>query len=291
VVAVVSQPDRPRGRGRHASPSPVAALALRSGIALLRPERVGERETLDALRACAPDLGVVVAFGQFLPKAVRELPSRGYTINGHASLLPALRGAAPIPRAILAGLRETGISVMRVEREMDGGPVAFARATPIGEEESAGELELRLAGLAAEVISEAVEAVADGSIRWTPQDEARATVAPKLEPHESWLDFRESAPLLARRVRALSPRPAARTTLCGETLRILDARALSGRADALPGTVRLSAGPVLRVATGDGWLVLLSLQRAGGRPLAAEDFLRGRAIADGALLGAGDAST
>jgi methionyl-tRNA formyltransferase len=291
VVAVVSQPDRPRGRGRHPSPSPVAALALRSGIALLRPERVGEPETLDALRASAPDLGVVVAFGQFLPKAVRELPSMGYTINGHASLLPALRGAAPIPRAILAGMRETGISVMRVEREMDGGPVAFARATPIGEAESAGELEARLAELAAEVISEAVEAVAHGSVRWTPQDEARASFAPKLEPHETWLDFREPAPLLVRRVRALSPRPGSRTTLSGETLRILAARALSGRADALPGTVRLSGEPVLRVATGDGWLVPLLLQRAGGRPLAAADFLRGRAIADGAVLGgAEDAS-
>jgi methionyl-tRNA formyltransferase len=290
VVAVVSQPDRPRGRGRQPSPSPVAALALRSGIALLRPERVGEPETLDALGACAPDLGVVVAFGQFLPKAVRELPSVGYTINGHASLLPALRGAAPIPRAILAGMRETGISVMRVEREMDAGPVAFARATPIGEEESAGELEARLAELAAEMISEAVEAVAHGRIRWTPQDEARASFAPKLEPQETWLDFREPAPLLARRVRALSPRPGARTTLCGETLRILAARALAGRADALPGTVRLSGEPVLRVATGDGWLVPLLLQRAGGRPLAAADFLRGRAIADGAVLGAEDAN-
>jgi len=290
VVAVVSQPDRPRGRGRHPSPSPVAALALRSGITVLRPERVGEGETLKALRAAAPDLGVVVAFGQFLPKGVRELPSVGYTVNGHASLLPALRGAAPIPRAILSGIPETGISVMRVEREMDAGPVAFSRATPIGDEESAGELEARLAGLAAEALSEAVEAVADGSIRWTPQDEARASFAPKLEPHEVWLDFREPAPLLARRIRALSPRPGARTTLCGEALRILSARALSGRTVALPGTVRLSDEPVLRIATGDGWLVPLLLQRAGGRPLGAADFLRGRAIADGAVLGTEGAS-
>jgi len=263
----------------------VAALALRSGVALLRPERVGDRETLEALRAAAPDLGVVVAFGQFLPKAVRELPSVGYTINGHASLLPELRGAAPIPRAILAGMRKTGISVMRVEREMDGGPVAFARATPIGDEESAGELEARLAGLAAEAIAEAVEAVADGSIRWTPQDEARATFAPKLEPDEGWLDFQEPAPLLARRVRALSPRPGARTTLGGAALRILAARALSGRVDALPGTVRLGGEAELRIATGEGWLAPLLMQRAGGRPLGAAEFLRGRAIADGAVLG------
>lgn len=286
VVAVVSQPDRPRGRGLKASPSPVAALALRSEIALLRPERVGDGETVEVLRTAKPDLGVVVAFGQFLPKAVRELPSVGYTINGHASLLPELRGAAPIPRAILAGMRETGVSVMRVEREMDGGPVAFSRATPIGDEESAGELEARLAALAADAIAEAVEAVADGSIRWTPQDEARATFAPKLEPGEAWLDFRESASLLVRRVRALSPHPGARTTLCGEMLRILAARALSGKADARPGTVRLGGEAALRIATGEGWLAPLRMQRAGGRPLGTADFLRGRAISDGAVLGA-----
>ena len=285
MVVVVSQPDRPRGRGRHPAPSPVAALALRSELTLLRPERVGGAETLEALRAAAPDLGVVVAFGQFLPKAVRELPAVGYTINGHASLLPALRGAAPIPRAILAGMRETGISVMRVEREMDSGPVAFARATPIGEEETAGELEARLAQLAAEMIDQAVEAVAEGSIRWTPQDGTRASFAPKLELEEAVLDFREPAPLLARRVRALSPRPGARTTLLGETLRILAARALSGSAAAPPGTVRVGGEMVLRIATGEGWLVPLVLQRAGGRPLGAADFLRGRAIADGAVLG------
>jgi len=290
VVAVVSQPDRPRGRGRHLSPSPVAALALHAGRTLLRPEHVGDAPTLETLRAADPDLGVVVAFGQFLPKSVRELPSLGYTINGHASLLPELRGAAPIPRALLAGLRETGITVMRVEREMDAGPVAFSRATPILDDESAGELEARLAKLAAEALSEAVEAIADGSIRWTPQDATRASFAPKLERHESWLDFREPAPLLARRVRALSPRPGAHTTLCGETLRILAARPLPGPTDALPGTVRLSGEPALRIATGEGWLAPLRIQRAGGRPLEAAEFVRGRAIADGAVLGEARAS-
>ena len=284
-MAVVSQPDRPRGRGRHASPSPIAAFALRSGLSLLRPERVGEAGTLEALRAAAPDLGVVVAFGQFLPKAVRELPSVGYTVNGHASLLPELRGAAPIPRAILAGLRETGISVMRVEREMDAGPVAFAYRTPIGEEENAGELEARLAALAAEAMAQAVDAISDGTIRWTPQDEGRASLAPKLEAHELWLDFREPAPLLARRVRALSPRPGARTSFGGETLRILAARALLEPANPLPGTVHVRENGVLQIATGEGWLVPLLLQRAGGRPVGAADFLRGRAIADGAVLG------
>jgi methionyl-tRNA formyltransferase len=246
---------------------------------------VGDPEVLQALREAAPDLGVVVAFGQFLPKTVRELPKLGYTINGHASLLPALRGAAPIPRAILEGLPETGVTVMRVEREMDAGPVAFSRKTPVGDDENAGELEVRLSVLAAEVLSEAVEAVAQGTIRWAPQDASRASFAPKLEPDESWLDFREAAPILARRVRAFSPRPGARTTLGGELLRILAAHPLPGRVELLPGTVRLAGDPMLQIATGEGWLAPLLLQRAGGRPLAAADFLRGRAIPDGAVLG------
>jgi methionyl-tRNA formyltransferase len=182
-------------------------------------------------------------------------------------------------------MRETGISVMRVEREMDTGAVARAYPTAIGDEESAGELEARLAGIAAEAMAQAVDAIADGTIRWTPQDETRASFAPKLEPQELWLDFREPALRVARRVRALSPRPGARTTLGDETLRVLAARTLSERSDALPGTVRVGTEGVLRIATGQGWLLPLVLQRAGGRPLATADFLHGRAIADGAVLG------
>lgn len=289
MVAVVSQPDRPRGRGRHPSPSPVSAAALAAGVPLFRPERVSDPATALALRAARPDLGVVVAFGQFLPKIVRELPSLGYTINGHASLLPALRGAAPIARAILAGYRETGISVMRVEREMDAGPVARMVATPIGDEEIAGELEGRLAVLAAGALAEAIDDVAAERIRFTPQDDARATLAPKLTREETQLDFREPARQLVLRIRAFAPRPGATTTLGGEAIRILRARALPGPVDAAPGTARsgLRAGESapLGIATGDGWLAPTLLQRAGGRALAVDDFLRGHAVAEGARFG------
>lgn len=281
----MSQPDRPRGRGRRASPSPVAEVALRAGVPLLRPASAADPAFAAELAAAAPDLGVVVAFGQYLPRRVRELPRLGYLLNAHASLLPKLRGAAPIARAILAGERETGISVMRVEREMDAGAVALVRRTPIGPDETAGELGLRLAALAAEAIAEAVERASEGTLAWTPQDAAAATFAPKLERADCALDFREPAEALVRRVRALAPEPGAATELDGEPLRVLAARARPGPTGVPPGTVRVERG-TLRVATGDGWLEPLVLQRAGRRALPAADFLRGRPIADGARLGA-----
>jgi methionyl-tRNA formyltransferase len=287
VAGVVTQPDRPRGRGRRTQPSPVAALALDARVPLLRPERVGDAAVVAALAELGADLGVVVAFGQFLPKSVRTLPRQGFLVNAHASLLPRHRGAAPVAHAILAGDAETGISVMRVEREMDAGPVALVRRTPIGADEDAGALEERLAALAADAIAEAVDRAAAGTLAWTPQDGSRATFAPKLGPDDARLDWREPAAALARRVRAMAPRPGAFTDWRGERLRILAARADLAPAKDPPGTVRLGVG-ALRVATGAGWLVPTRLQRAGGVPIAADAFLRGRPFDDGARLGEPD---
>ncbi|UCE88048.1 MAG: methionyl-tRNA formyltransferase [Deltaproteobacteria bacterium] len=285
VVCVTTQPDRPRGRGRRPSPSPVAEVALRNDTPLLRPERVDRPEFAAQLRAFEPDLGVVVAFGAFLPKRIREAPRLGYLLNAHASLLPRWRGAAPIEHAILAGDAQTGVSVMRVEREMDAGPVALVRATPIGEDETAGALAERLAALAADAIAEAVEAAAGDRIAFEAQDPAGATEAPKIERSDAELDFREPAVALVRRVRAFAPRPGAFAQRGDEPLRILSARALAGAAADPPGTVRLGDDPPLRIATGDGWLAPLRLQRAGGRPLDTESFLRGRPFRDGERLG------
>ncbi|MAE96412.1 MAG: methionyl-tRNA formyltransferase [Deltaproteobacteria bacterium] len=286
VVGVVTQPDRPRGRGRRPSPSPVAACAERAGIPIFRPEKVGTPEVAAELAQSAPDLGVVVAFGQFLPKRIRELPARGYLINGHASLLPRHRGAAPIAHALLAGDEETGVSVMRVEREMDAGPVALMKRTPIGAEESCGELTGRIAALTAEAIAGCLDAIEEGSVVWTEQDPALATVAPKIEREDALLDWREPAEALVRRVRAMAPRPGAFTRWEGEPLRILAATDEAGDVDRAPGTVRRR--PVLAVATGRGWLLPRTLQRAGGKALATEAFLRGRDLPDGTLLGPGD---
>jgi methionyl-tRNA formyltransferase len=289
VVAVVSQPDRPRGRGRSEQPSPVSACALAAALPLLRPERVAE--ALPELARTEPDLGVVVAFGQFLPRALRELPARGYCINAHASLLPRWRGAAPIARAILAGDATTGISVMRVEREMDAGPVALVREVAIGAQETCGELTVRLAALAADAISLALEQIAADTVTWQEQDSTRATLAPKLVREEAELRWDEPAQALARHVRAFSPSPGAFAMWQGEPLRILLAQATPGPVADAPGCLRILADGTLRIATADGWLVPLRLQRPGGRPLDTAAFLRGRPIPDGARLGADPSAT
>jgi methionyl-tRNA formyltransferase len=285
VVLVLSQPDRPRGRGRSRSAAPVAEVALREDLPLLRPERVGEPEVVDAVREARADLGVVVAFGQFLPRRIREAPALGYLINGHASLLPRFRGAAPIARAILAGERVTGVSVMRVEREMDAGAVALTREVEIGPDETAGALTERLAALAADAIADAVDRIAEGRVVWTPQDRERATFAPKIERADALLDWNDSASALAHRVRAMAPVPGAFTSRGDEVLRILAAREVPGPTDRPPGCVRRAADSPLPVATGEGWLLPLRVQRAGGRVLDIEDYLRGRPISDGAQLG------
>lgn len=284
VVAVVCQPDRQRGRGRQVSIAPVAEAAQRAGIHLMRPPSVGEVEVADELRAQTPDLGVVVAFGQFLPKVIRELPSLGYLLNGHASMLPRYRGAAPIVHCILAGDSATGVSAMRVERAMDAGPVALQREIPIGETENCGSLSDRLAQLTADVLEEVVEQIANDRVVWAPQDDAHATSAPKIGRVDGRLVWGESAELLVRRIRAMSPTPGASTEIDGEALRILDAQSEPGNPDAPPGTVQTLQTGGFRIATGGGWLLPRILQRAGKRPLEVEEFLRGKAIPDGAKL-------
>lgn len=286
VVGVVTQPDRARGRGRKASASPVALCAEQARVPIFRPEKVGAPPVVAELAAMAPELGVVVAFGQFLPRPIRELPTLGYLINGHASLLPRHRGAAPIAHALLAGDAETGVSVMRVEREMDAGPVAILKHMPIGADESCGELTQRIAVLTAGAIVECLDAIASDAVIWTEQDPSLVTLAPKIERRDARLDWTEPADALARRVRAMAPRPGAFTWWEGEPLRILAATDETGAVDRAPGTVRRE--PHLAVATGRGWLVPRSLQRPGGKTLDAEVFLRGRNLPDGARLGPGD---
>jgi len=297
VVGVVTQPDRARGRGRKASPTPVAEVALREGIELLRPEHVGDDQTLSRLRAMRPDLGIVVAFGQFLPRKVRTLPRCGYLINAHASLLPRYRGAAPIARAILEDQAETGISIMRVEREMDAGPVAHVVRTPIRWQEDTAALSARLAALAASAIAEVVDQIAGDHVVWTEQDASRATAAPKLEKSDALLDLTQDARSLACRIHALAPRPGGSVTLVsgegdletGVSLKITRAdvmpygAATKDQGRPRPGTiVREADGGALRIATGDGWLVPLVVQRAGGKALPIADFLRGFELASDA---------
>lgn len=294
VVAVVSQPDRGRGRGRKLSPSPISACALENGIPLLRPERVGDPDVLESLREYAPDIGVVVAFGQFIGRRLRELPSLGYMINAHASLLPRHRGASPIAQVILDDEAETGISVMRLEREMDAGPVGHIRRIGIGEQENSAELAQRLSHLAAESLVEALDMIVSNEIKWTEQDHGQATLAPKLSKEDGRLDWRLPTRTLIRRIHGLAPRPGAFTLLpAGESgepspLRILRAApgaAPPGKKDE-PGTLRrFSEAPdAIQIATGDGWLSPLEVQRAGAKAMPTEAFLRGQPLEDGLRL-------
>ena len=246
---MVSQPDRRRGRGRKLSPSPVALLALERNVPLYRPESASDPELAAALTGLEIDAGAVVAFGQFLPKPIRELPRIGYLINAHASLLPRYRGAAPIARAILAGETRTGISLMRISREMDAGPVALVREIEIGAQEDAAALAERLSALAALAVADALEQIAAGTIRWTEQDHGQASEAPKLERQDALLDWRDSGDRLVCRIRAMAPKPGAVTELEGEPLRILAARSLPQSFDSeqrVPGTVVRGDDPLLR---------------------------------------------
>jgi methionyl-tRNA formyltransferase len=283
LAGVVSQPDRPRGRGRVLEPTPVAAAARALDLELLQPEKIGDEAALAWLRARRADLGIVVAFGQFIPKSVRELPPLGM-INAHASLLPRWRGAAPIEWAIDAGDSRTGISVMRVVREMDAGDVCLARELEIGAEETAGELAARLAELAASALVEAVDEIAAGRAEFHAQDPARVTLAPKLDRGFSTLDFAQPAERVLRRIRAATPRPGVELALrrIGKRLGVLRARLGPTHSGVAPGALRADDGR-LRLACADRWLELVEVRLAGRRALPADELLRGFRVADGEI--------
>jgi methionyl-tRNA formyltransferase len=281
LVGVISQPDRPRGRGRKLEPTPIRRTAEELGVECLQPERVGDPDAIAWLAERAPDLGVVVAFGQFIPRAIRELPRLGM-INGHASLLPRWRGAAPIEWAILAGDARTGISVMRVVREMDAGEVCLRRETPIGTDETAGELSARLSRLAADALVEAVEQIAEGRAAFESQPDLGVTHAPKLDREFGRLDLREPLERVYARVRAATPRPGCdlRLVRADKTLRIVRAARARGGPAPRPGAV-CADDRHLEVSAADGWLALLRVQPSGRQPVDAAEFLRGARLEPG----------
>jgi len=274
IVCVVTQPDRPAGRGQRLRPSPVKELAQKLGVPILQPPRARSPEFLEQLRGLAPDIAVVVAYGQLLPAPVIAVPPSG-CINAHASLLPHLRGAAPIQRAILAGDRETGVTVMRINERMDAGDVLCARAVAVNEDDDAETLGKKLSLLAADLIVEAVGLIDRGADRWTAQDETAATYAPMIRRDETRIDWTLPAAHVERHIRAFRPNPGAFTTHDGMRLKILAATVATGGASAPAGTVEVEASGVVRVACGGGSLSLLTVQPEGGRPMAAIDYFRG----------------
>jgi methionyl-tRNA formyltransferase len=283
VTGVVSQPDRPQGRSRsNLVPPPVKLVAEEAGLPLLQPERPGGDVFLAALRRFDPDIGVVVAYGHLLRPEVLEVPRLGM-INVHASLLPLLRGAAPIPWAIAQGERETGISIMQMEKGLDSGPVFLRVPTPIGPTETGGELTERLAGLGAHALIEVLNRIEGGGVvQAEPQQEEAATYAPKLSRDTARIDWAAPADEVARRIRAFDPVPGAWTTLGGNSVKLFGARTASG--SGVPGAV-LQTGEELLVAAGDERAVTISeVQPSGKRRMAAGDWLRGRGISVGQRL-------
>ncbi len=285
VVGVVTQPDRPRGRHRSVPAAPpVKRIALEEEIPVLQPERPRGDEFLNAARALQPDVSVVVAYGHILTRDTIDLPRLG-TFNIHASLLPRWRGAAPIHAAILAGDQESGVSIMRMVERLDAGPVILQAPTPILEDETFGELHLRLSELGALGIVEALTLLSLGGAVEHAQDDARATFAPKIDRDSARIDWTRSAADVARMIRAFDPRPGAFTTLRNVDVKLFGARAApDARGD--PGSVLAIDEAGLLVACGDGGVRVGYAQPAGKRRLAALDWAQGRGIAAGDRFGA-----
>ncbi|HEV8254130.1 MAG TPA: methionyl-tRNA formyltransferase [Vicinamibacteria bacterium] len=284
VVAVVTQPDRGKGRGRELTPPPLKPVAAARGLRLLQPRRVREPESVAALQALAPEVQVVVAYGQILPRAVIDIAPRG-TVNVHGSLLPRYRGAAPVQWAIVNGESETGVTTMLIDEGLDTGPTLLARATSIAEDETADVLESRLARIGGELLAETLEGLRSGTIVPQPQDPARATLAPLIKKEDGLIDWGRAASVLARRVRGFHPWPGAHTSVRGRGLKILRARGEMGP-EGPPGTLLAIERDGLVVAAGEGTaLRLLDVQPESRNPMPAAAFAAGARLAPGERLG------
>jgi methionyl-tRNA formyltransferase len=282
VVAVVTQPDRPRDRGQRISEGPVKALARARTIPVLQPDRLKVPEFLDVFAALNADLGVVAAYGKILPEELLRIPRLGL-VNVHASLLPRWRGAAPIERAVMAGDTETGVTIMRVVRALDAGPTFASLARPIGPDETAEEIERDLAAMGAQLLVNVIDRLESGRAEETPQDDRAATYAPRLTKDEGVIDWAQPAAAIHNKVRGLHPWPHAFSFLAGNRYIVLRTSPRVGeRAPAQPGTVLEAAGDRIEVATGDGAIRILEVQLEGRRPMRAREFLAGRAIRPGA---------
>ena len=280
VVGVVTQPDRPRGRGQKTSDSPVKALALSARVPTLQPATLKDPAFVVSLRAFGADIGVVAAYGRILPEAVLATPRLGM-INVHASLLPRHRGAAPVHRAILAGDRETGVTIMRVVKALDAGPMLAETRRPIGSDETSAEVEQDLARLGAALLVSTLEELAGGAARETPQDDSRATYASRLTKEDGLIDWHQAASHIHNQVRGLHPWPHAYSYLHNARLIVRRTRCAIGCSVAPPGEIVAASGDMLRVATSDGGIDLIELQPEGKRPMSARDFLAGYRVRPG----------
>ncbi len=287
-VAVLTQPDRPTGRGRHLGASPVKQLAIELGIPVLQPATLKTEAAQAELRALAPDLLVVVAYGLLLPPAVLDIPSHG-CVNVHASILPRWRGASPIQAAILAGDHETGVSIMAMEAGLDTGPVYRCARLVIDAQETAGELEQRLAALGADSLSAVLDSLLAGTLPSRPQADDGIAYAGRISKADGRIDWRQPAARIARQIRAYNPWPVSETTLAGQQLRCFAASVQSaanpaGDTQPAPGQIIATGSEGISVQTGDGVLNLRTVQLPGKQKVAATDLARSRPLA-GTVLG------
>jgi methionyl-tRNA formyltransferase len=288
VVALVSQPDRPSGRGHRVQPTPTKTVAMGRGVPVLQPARIKDAGFQQSLAAFNPDLGVVAAYGRILPDALLALPRLGM-INVHASILPAYRGAAPVHRSVVAGDTETGVTIMRIASELDAGATFATRRRAIGPDETSTQVEQALAELGADLLVEVVEQIAAGRAVETPQDDSRATFAPKLTKAEGPIDWSLPAKAIHNRVRGLQPWPVASTRF--DDVRLLIHRTEVAAAGAAvpsglpPGSVVATAAEGIDVLCGDGNLLrILEVQPEGRRAMSVRDFLAGHRVERGVLL-------
>ena len=284
VVAVVSQPDRPKGRGHRLAATPTKELATLCGVRVLQPTKLRDPEFMGDLTALKPHLGVVAAYGRILPDALLQLPRLGL-INVHASLLPKYRGAAPVHRAVIGGDAETGVTIMRVVQELDAGPMMATVRVPIGSDDTSVEVERVLAERGASLLVEVVDRLADGAVTETPQDEAQATYAPKVVKSEGIADWSLPARRLHDRIRGLQPWPLVAIAIDGMRC-LLHRSAVAGTTTMEPpGTIVAAAGDMLAVAAGDGTVLqILQLQPEGRRVMTVREFLSGHQLQPGTRL-------
>jgi methionyl-tRNA formyltransferase len=285
VLAVVTQPDRPQGRGKKVVFSPVKRLAIERRIPVLQPEKTSSSSFCDQIAAMNPDLMIVVAFGRILKKRLLDIPRWG-AVNIHASLLPKLRGAAPIQRAIMNNARVTGLTVMRMDEGMDTGPILFQEEVPLLEDETAGHLHDRLSVMAGELMMTALKSMAEGPVRERPQDNAEATYAPKIEREDGLVTWSEPAESVSALIRALDPKPGAYTLWNRQEIKLYASTVMDkSTAGSLPGSVRGCKEGYLVVETGKGTVGIREVQAPGKKRLLVADFLRGAPVPEGSILG------
>jgi len=280
VVAVICQPDKPKGRGRKLSPPPVKELALAASIPVLQPTKVRTPEFLEELRTYQPDLMVVTAYGRILPGPLLNLPPLG-TINVHGSLLPRYRGAAPVQWAVLNGDAETGITIMQMDEGMDTGDILLPGRLAIEPDDTAGSLAVKMAELGGRLLVEALEKLKAGNLPPQKQDESLVTLAPPLSKELSAIDWRRSAREISCQIRGLDPWPMAHTTLEGKWLRLFSPLISPGPVREAPGTLCRVNKAGLLVATGEDYLRLGEVQLEGSKRMSADAFLRGRPLEAG----------